>query len=315
VPDRSELDPGLRLLLDQVAAAGSRKVSEMTPDEARAAYRLLSAADGPIEEVGAVEDRECAGVPCRLYRPSGEGGDGTGGAPLPVLAWFHGGGWVIGDLDEADASARRLANRVGCLVVSVDYRLAPEHPFPAAFDDCWSVAAWLAGGGAGDLGADAGRLAVGGNSAGGNLAAAVAVRARDEGIPLRHQLLVCPVTDASSEHPSYAENSDGYLLTADTMRWFVANYVAPEQRTDPRVSPLLVADLAGVAPAHVITAGFDPLRDEGDAYAARLAAAGVDVEHDRVPNGIHDFLLMAAVTPLALEYVDRAAALLAKALA
>lgn len=310
MPDPDTLDPGLRVLLDQLAAMGGAALSEMTPEEARATYRLLAAAaDGEPEAVAAVEDRDIAGVPCRVYRPAG-----AAGGPLGVLAWFHGGGWVIGDVGTADPTARRLANRAGAVVVSVDYRLAPEHPFPAALDDCWAVTASLAGGVAAEVGGDPARLAVGGDSAGANLAAVVALRARDEGVALRHQLLVYPVTDLSSEHPSYEENGEGHLLTADSMRWFIANYTTAEQRRRPDVSPLLAPDLAGVAPTHVVTAGFDPLRDEGDAYAGRLADAGVAVEHDRVAGAIHGFFALTGVTPLAEESAGRAGDLLAKAL-
>ena len=299
MPDAALLDPALRVLLDQLAALGGPATSSLTPNEAREGYRLLRAADGELEEVASVVDEDVAGVPCRVYRRAGSG-DG----PLPVLAWFHGGGWVIGDLDTADATVRRLANRSGCSVVSVDYRLAPENPFPAAVDDCWAVTAELA---------QSSPVAVGGDSAGGNLAAVVALLARDAGVELRHQLLVYPVVDLSAESASYAENGEGYLLTADTMRWFIAHYTSPEQRTDWRASPLLAEDLAGVAPAHVITAGFDPLRDEGDAYAARLAEAAVAVVHDRVEAATHSFFAFSAVTPLADEAMARATDLLARA--
>jgi acetyl esterase len=307
VPDLDLLDASLKTIIDQLAAMGGAPLSEMSPADARETYKLLAAADGPPEEVGAVTDRDVAGVPCRVYRPM------TGGADLPVLAWFHGGGWVIGDLDTADGTCRRLANQAGCVVVSVDYRRAPESPFPAAVDDCWAVTSWLTGGGAAELGGDPARISVGGDSAGGNLAAVVALLARDAGTTLRHQLLVYPVTDLSTESPSYAENGEGFLLTSDTMRWFVGHYTAPEDRSDWRASPLLAEDVQGVAPAHVITAGFDPLRDEGDAYALRLANAGVPVEHHRVAGGIHGFFGMRAVSPLAADTVDRAAEILARA--
>lgn len=294
MPDAALLDPALKAMLDQFAALGGPPTSSLTPDEARAAYQLLRAADGELEEVASVDDVDVARVPCRRYRPAGASPD----ASLPVVVWFHGGGWVIGDLDTADATVRRLANRSGCEVVSVHYRRAPENPFPAAIDDAWAVTSSLAG---------ASALAVAGDSAGGNLAAVVALLARDAGVELRHQLLVYPVTDLSRESASYVENGEGYLLTADTMRWFINHYTGPEQRSDWKASPLLAPDVAGVAPAHVITAGFDPLRDEGDAYAARLADAGVPVVHDRVEGAIHSFFALSAVTPLADEAMDRAA--------
>jgi len=302
VPDPRRLDPAIAALLDQLAAMGGPALAEVSPSEARTMYKLLAAADGAPEEVGAVADLELAGVPCRVYRPAGRQDQA-----LPVLAWFHGGGWVIGDVDTADPTARKLANRSGCAVVSVDYRLAPEQPFPAAVEDCWAVTSWLAAGGAAELGGDPDALAVGGDSAGGNVAAVVALLARDAGLVLRHQLLVYPVTDLTTERPSYVENAEGFFLTAESMRWFIAHYTAPEQRADWRASPLLAPDLAGAAPAHVITAGFDPLRDEGDAYAERLAAAGVPVVHDQVPSAIHGFFGMGAVATVAAEAVDRAA--------
>jgi acetyl esterase len=291
------VDPGLQTLLDQLAAMGSAGVESVSPPEAREQYKLLFAMDGGPEEVGSVADGEIAGVPVRTYTPKD-------GEPVGTLAWFHGGGWVIGDRDTADTTARKLANRAGCTVVSVDYRLAPEHPFPAAIDDCWAVVQALA--------ADAatGPLAVGGDSAGGNLAAVCAIKARDAGIRLAEQLLVYPVTDCSTESASYVENGEGKLLTAATMRWFRGHYVGDEHGADPDASPLLAADLAGVAPAHVVTAGHDPLRDEGDAYAERLAAAGVTVDHDRYPTMIHGFIALSMVTPTTDEALDKAGKLL-----
>jgi acetyl esterase len=300
VPDLALLDPALKNLLDQLAAMGGPETSQLTPTEAREAYQMLRALDAPPAEVGAVTDRDVAGVPCRVYEPFGAEAAGT-------LVWVHGGGWTIGDLDTADAVARSLANASGCEVVSVGYRLAPEAPFPAAVDDCWAVVSEVAAG--------RGAVAVGGDSAGGNLAAVTALLARDAGVVLRHQLLVYPVTDLSRESPSYAENGEGFLLTADTMRWFINHYTAPSDRTSWKASPLLADDLAGVAPAHVVTAGFDPLRDEGDAYAARLAEAGVPVVHDRVEGATHAFFAMSGVTPLASDAVARAAGLLARAMA
>lgn len=301
MPDLALLDPTLKALLDQLAALGGPPTSSLTPTEAREAYKLLGAVDGPPAEVGSVADREVAGVPCRVYEPLGGGAAGT-------LVWLHGGGWTIGDLDTADSVARSLANAARCEVVSVGYRLAPEAPFPAAVDDCWAVVSTVAAE-RGD-----GAVAVGGDSAGANLAAVAALLARDAGIALRHQLLVYPVTDLSRESASYAENGEGFLLTADTMRWFANHYTSVEDRSSWKASPLLADDLSGVAPAHVITAGFDPLRDEGDAYAARLAEAGVPVVHDRVEGAIHGFFGLSAVTPLAAEAVARAGEILANAM-
>ena len=303
-----EVDAGIRALLDQLAAVGGGGIESLSPTEARELYKGFAATDGTPEAVGSVADAEIAGVPVRVYRPL----DAEADAALPTLAWFHGGGFVIGDRDTADPTARKLANRSGCVVVSVDYRLAPENKFPAATDDCWSVTSALAAGEATAHGGDPTRLAVGGDSAGGNLAAVSAIRARDAGVALRHQLLVYPVTDLRMSFPSIEENGEGYFLTKNAMKWFHDSYLGPDEATNPMASPLLTDDLTGVAPAHVLTAGYDPLRDEGDAYAKKLADAGVDVVHDRYPSMIHGFFAMGSVTPIADEALTKAAELLAK---
>jgi len=302
-----EVDAGIKALLDQLAAAGGGGIEQLSPTEARQLYKGFAALDGTAEEVGAVADAEIEGVPVRVYRPLGT----EASAVLPTLAWFHGGGFVIGDRDTADATARKLANRSGCLVVSADYRLAPENKFPAATDDCWAVTSALAAGAATAHGGDPTRLAVGGDSAGGNLAAVAAVRARDAGVALRHQLLVYPVTDLRMSFPSIDDNGEGYFLTKAAMKWFHDSYLGPDEATNPMASPLLTDDLAGVAPAHVLTAGYDPLRDEGDAYAKKLADAGVDVIHDRYPSMVHGFFSMGSITPVADEALTKAAELLA----
>lgn len=291
-------------------------LSDMSVEEARAVMLMLAAADGEPEPVESIEDRTIPGptgdIPVRLYRPT----EPTGA----IVIWYHGGGWVIGDLQTADPTARKLANRSGALVVSVDYRLAPEHPYPAAVDDCWAVLQWVVANGA-DLGGDPTRIAVGGDSAGGNLSAIVAVLARDAGIDaLRHQLLVYPVVDLTLSHPSMDENGEGYLLTKRGMTWFVEHYLGPtSERGDldkhPNVSPLYSANLGGVAPATVITAGFDPLRDEGQAYAAALSEAGVAVEEHRYPTMIHGFISMGGVTTVTNEALDAAGAALRASLA
>src|SRR5581483_6227810 len=225
------LDPAIETMLGQLAAAGGPSLHDVTPAEGREMLRMLALLEGEPEPVDHVEDREIAGVPVRVYRPATE-------AAPPILVWYHGGGWVIGDLETTDPTVRKLANRAGALVVSVDYRLAPEHPHPAAADDAVAVLRWVADNG-GALGGDPSRLAVGGDSAGGNLAAVAAVAGRDDGIALRHQLLVYPVTDATLSFPSMEENGEGYLLTKASMEWFTAHYLSGgADPKDPRVSVL-----------------------------------------------------------------------------
>jgi acetyl esterase len=304
------LDPQIAQLLDQMKAMGMPGLSELPVDQARAALTAFRETAGPPEDVAAVEDITIPGpagdIPARVYRPSV-------GGPLPVVVFFHGGGWVLGDIESHDPTCRSLANRAEAVVVSVDYRLAPEAPYPAAVDDCLAATRWVAANGE-RLGVDAGALAVAGDSAGGNLAAVVSQVARDEGgPPIRFQLLIYPATDARMDTASCRDNAEGYFLTAADMRWFYGHYAGPGD--DPRVSPLLAPDLAGLPPAMVITAEFDPLRDEGDAYAERLAAAGVPVEHVRCPGMIHGFFGMAAAVDAARGVVDRAGGALRAALA
>ena len=239
-------------------------------------------------------------VALRIYQPEGYAGRGA-------LVYLHGGGWVLGDIDSHDETCRRLADGAGVMVVSVDYRLAPEAQYPKPLDDCYAATLWVAAN-AGELGIDARRIAIGGDSAGGNLAAAVALRSRDEAIgpQLCFQLLIYPVTDADFETTSYKDNADGYFLTRDIMRWFWDHYV-PEQadREAAYASPLRAASLSDLPPALVQTAEFDPLRDEGEAYATALTAAGVRVAATRYPGLVHGFFGMqdavAAARPALLE--------------
>jgi acetyl esterase len=246
----------------------------------------------------------------RVYRPAAT-------RPLPVLVYLHGGGWALGDLDMQDDTCRRLAAGASCVVVSVDYRLAPEHRFPAALDDAYNVLAWSRTH-AREIGGAPGRLAVAGGSAGGNLAAAAALGARDAGDPsLELQVLIYPALDSSMTEPSYTENATGYMLSRDMMTWFWGQYVPePAEARNPLASPSFAADLSGLPPALVETAEFDPLRDEGERYARRLAAAGVDVELNRHNGLIHGYLGMfdasgaarLAVTSLIKRVSDRFAA-------
>lgn len=302
------LEPGVKTLVDQIALLNGPSSRELGPVQAREGYKLMAPLDGDPVDVARLEEITVAGRPARLYASSTE-------ADLPAVVWYHGGGFTIGDLDTADRTCRKLAVGSGALVVSIDYRLSPEHRFPASYDDCAAALRWVVDHGA-SIGADPSRLAVGGDSAGGNLAAVMAIHARDTGIALRHQLLVYPVTDCTMSSASYRENADGYLLSADTMDWFIENYLGGDtDPKDPRVSPLYADDLNGVAPALVITAEFDPLRDEGEAYADRLRDAGVDVEVRRFDGQIHSFFALGSITPDATAAVDLAASRLQAALA
>jgi acetyl esterase len=262
-------------------AAEQPPLDALSVDEARAQMREGIPVFGEPVELADVSDTQVAGVPVRVYRP--QTGDG-----LPAIVHFHGGGWVLGDLDTHDSICRDIAAQSECVVVSVDYRRAPEHPFPAALEDSLAVVSAV-----GELGLDAGRVAVTGESAGGGLAACVAQELRGG---LRHQALVYPVCDARvGATESYACYADGHFLTAADMSWFVRHYASDADPSDPRLSPLAAADLAGVAPATVVLAECDPLHDEGLAYARRLEDAGVDVELRDYAGQIHPFFLLAGV--------------------
>jgi acetyl esterase len=304
------LDPQIKALLDQFEAAGGPPIEEMSVADARTLMTTLTQMTAVSPEGVTTEDLTVptpqGNVPVRLYRASA-----AAGRPRPLLVWLHGGGWVIGDLDTADPTARDLALQTGALVASVDYPLAPEHSFPAAPEACHAVASWLADHAA-ELGADPARIAVGGDSAGGNLAAATALLARDRGGPaLNFQLLVYPVTDCLLTYPSMKENGDGYLLTAGAMQWFVDHYLpAGADARDAAASPIYADDLTGLPPALVITAEFDPLRDEGEAYAKRLEHAGVPVTISRYDGMIHGFFAMTGVVDCGRDAVAQAAAVL-----
>ncbi|MEJ1970767.1 MAG: alpha/beta hydrolase [Rhizomicrobium sp.] len=309
------LDVHVRNILDQMAALKAPKLWEIGPQAARAAMRM-SIFRGGDTPIGAVEDRKLPGpvhdIGVRIYTPLGAK-DG----PLPGLVFFHGGGFVIGDLDTHDDLCRMLANESGCRVVSVDYRLAPEHPFPAAVEDSYAATKYVAGHPA-EFGIDPKRLAVGGDSAGGNLAAVVAQLAKTDGPAIGYQLLIYPVTQlgAAADTASMRDNAKGYFLEKDSMDWFTRCY-APDarHRSDPRLSPLLCKDLAGQPPAYVVTAGFDPLRDEGRDYADALDRAGVSVTYVNYPGMVHGFFSMRGFIPKAREAVAAAAAAVREGLA
>jgi acetyl esterase len=285
------LNPQAQQVLEMMAAAGF--ALEGDPATIRAFMAQFPRPEG--EPVAAVEDLTIPGphgdIPLRIYTPL-NAGSGT----LPALVWFHGGGWVIGNLDSADFACRMVTNASGCKLISVDYRLAPEHKFPVPVDDCLAATEWVANN-APAIGVDPQRIAVGGDSAGGNLAAVVSQQAKAAGRPaISFQALVYPVTDYGVDTQSYHDNAEGYLLTRESMQWFYGHYVnTPKDGDDSRVSPLRAGDVSGLPPALVITAEFDPLRDEGEAYARRLETAGVPVTLKRYDGQIHGFFANPAI--------------------
>lgn len=311
------LDPQVQTLLAAAKAAGLPEMWQLTPDQAREQYKLrvrrLDVKDEPIHRVS---DRLIPGpdrpIPLRVYEPRAARPDER----LPVLMWFHGGGFVIGDLDTHDTACRRLAKEGDCLVVAVDYRLAPESKFPAAVEDCMAALRWVALQGI-EIGADVTRIGVGGDSAGGNLAAVCALLARDEGFPkLAHQLLIYPCTAPEPETRSHKLFAEGHLLTRKTITWFYAQYLRNSRDTqDFRFGPLIADDLAGVPPAFVLVAGYDPLRDEGVQYATRLVEAGIDVTFVNMAGMIHGFYIMLGAVDAASDAIRQSGAALRKAFA
>jgi acetyl esterase len=305
------LDPQARALLDQFVTAGLPPLNALPVPTAREVAMQLRAAAGAPEAVAHVAERTIPGpagqISLRIYTPAGN-------PPFPVLVFFHGGGWVIGNLDTHDGVCRSLTNAAGCMVVSVDYRLAPEHKFPAAAEDADAATHWVATNAAA-IGADPTRVAVGGDSAGGNLTAVVTLMARARGTPrLCLQLLVYPVTDARMDTASYRENAEGYFLTRDMMEWFWNHYLGSDaDGQNPYASPLRATDLHGLPAALMITAEFDPLRDEGEAYAARLREAGVPVRLTRYPGMIHGFFGMASMIDQAKTAIAEAGTALRRA--
>jgi acetyl esterase len=297
------LDPQMKALLDQMAAANLQPFHKLTPQEARAARR---APQGEPEPVAHVEDRTIPGpggeIPVRIYVPKGNG-------PFGVLVYFHGGGWVVGNIEMTDQPCRMLTNAGRCVTISVDYRLAPEHKFPAGPEDCYAATKWAADNAAA-LNCDVARIAVGGTSAGATLAAAVALMARDRGGPrVAYQLLVYPATTSALDTPSHRQfaKDSYYILSRADMEWFWGHYLGSEaDRANPYACPAYATTLRGVAPAFVITAEYDPLRDEGEAYAARLREEGVQVVLRRYDGVTHGFFGMPA-------QLDKAKAAIAEA--
>jgi acetyl esterase len=273
------LDPQIQAVLDEQAAAGIKGPGDVTPDELRAQFVELSKQQwGDVsDEMHSVEDVDADGVPIRIYRPA------ETDEPSMALVYFHGGGWVVGSIDTHDGITRAIARRAGIVVVSVDYRLAPEHPFPAALEDAWTATQWVSNH-AEELKLDVDRIGVGGDSSGGNLAAVVARRGRDHAVPVALQLLLYPVISYAFDTPSYSYFSQGYGLTRDGMRWYWDQYLGDADGTNQDVSPSQVA---------VVTAEADVLRDEAESYAQRMFLSTVETEGYRYDGMVHGFLRMA----------------------
>lgn len=305
------LDPQAKALMDQMAAAKGPTINSLSPADARRVTAgLFKPPAEQLEKVAKIEDRKIPGpggeIPIRVYTPEGQG-------PFPVLVFFHGGGWVICDLDTHDSICRALTKKAGCVTVSVDYRLAPEHKFPAGVEDCFAATRWVADH-AKELNGDARRLAVGGDSAGGNLSAVISQLARDaDGPRIAFQLLIYPATEAELDSESH-KTFTNYFLTRDDIVWFWGHYLrSPADRKDPRIAPALAKSLKGLPPAFILTAEFDPLRDEGEAYGAKLRAAGVDATVKRYDGMIHGFVSLYHVLDQGRTAIDDSAAALRKA--
>jgi acetyl esterase len=299
-------------VVERMARAGHPSLDQLTPEEAKASYEKgAGVLEVPKPDLARIEDfsitaRDGFDIPARLYAPSS--------ARLPVLVYFHGGGFTVGNIRTHDTLCRVLSLKSGCAVVSVDYRLAPAHKFPTASDDAWDAFAFVANGGA-RLGLDTSRLAVGGDSAGGTLAAVCAILARDAGLPLALQMLIYPGTTGHQDTPSHQLYANGPLLTKALIDYFFGQYVrTPADRDDWRFAPLLADDVEGVAPVWIGLAECDPVVDEGIAYADKLRAAGVAVDLEIYRGVIHEFLKMGRAIPEALQAQDDAARALKEAL-
>ncbi|WP_051378488.1 alpha/beta hydrolase [Derxia gummosa] len=309
------LDPQVAEVLRMVERARHTPYDELGAVKARAAYersaRILDIAPLPVHAVEtlALTRRDGGEIGVRLYWP----GEPDWTAPLPLLVFLHGGGFTVGSAATHDRIVRRLCTGAGCAVASVEYRLAPEHPFPAAFEDAWDALAHFAAE-AGRYGIDPARIAIGGDSAGGTLSAACAIAARDAGLPLALQLLIYPGTDSHQDTESHLRLADGFLLTRKTILWFFGHYLTGESaRTDWRFAPLCAPSLGGVAPAWVCVAEFDPLVDEGVAYARRLQAAGVPTELRFYAGMVHNFFAMGGYVAAAKLAHEHAVAALKQA--
>jgi acetyl esterase len=304
------IHPQCKAFLDMIAAGGGKPLEQLPVADGREMARAMNELGGPVEDVALVENRSVPGpaqpIPVRVYRPSSAD-------RLPGLMFFHGGGFVIGNLDSHDRQCRALANLAGAVVIAVDYRRAPEDKFPAAADDAYAATEYVVSHPA-EFGIDPQRLGVAGDSAGANLATVVALMARDrQGPSLKFQLLVYPVVDFDDESPSMHEFGHDHFLTRETMDWFAEQYVAPSERRNPYAAPWYAADLRGLPPAMVLTAECDPLRDQGEAYARRLQQAGVAVEQKRYEGMIHPFLSLGGIVDSAKAAIADAAAAVRRA--
>jgi acetyl esterase len=307
-------DPFIKSLFKEMPKLANLKVWELSPVQARAEFKMLCAlAVGNLAPIGKIETIEAETgeriIPLRIYTPVA-----AGGSALPAVIYFHGGGFVLGDLDCYDSVCRALANESGCRVISVAYRLAPEHKFPAAVEDCLAAVKWVEAK-APNLGVDPNRIAVAGDSAGGNLAAVVTQLTKGKGGPhIAYQLLIYPITALHWDSPS-AYAFSGIFLNQPRVNWFYKQYVPEDiDASDPRISPLAAEDFSGLPPAYIVSAGFDALHDEGIAYGDRLKAAGVKVRHVDYPTMIHGFFSLPAFIPLASEALAAAGAALREAL-
>lgn len=309
------LDPHVKALLAMLVAAGRPKTWQVAPAEAREGILALAkAADAKNVPIGRIENGELPGpsgpLRYRLYTPAG-----SAAGMLPAIVYFHGGGWVIGNLDTQEGMCRLLANASGCRLVSVDYRLAPEHMFPAAIEDGIAAVNWVAREAA-QLGIDPARIAVAGDSAGANIATVVCQTAKQTGGPkIALQVLFCPPTDALRDTESFHAFAEGYLLEAESIRWFGKHTYPPDaDPRDPRISPFYAGDLSGLPPAHIHTAAFDPLRDEGKAYADQLRQSGVAVRYICHAGMIHHFYALAGAIPYAFTAIEQAGGAIKQAL-
>ena len=308
------LDTQVEALLEAAKKANVAELWQLSPHDARAEYRRRTERLKIDVDIHRFEDRDIDGpggsIPIRIYTPR----ELTSGEKLPVLVWFHGGGYVIGDLDTHDSACRALANETDCIVVAVDYRLAPENKFPAAVDDCFAAFRWVIKN-APTINADGARVAVGGDSAGGNLAAVVSILARNAGLPnIVFQLLIYPVTAPEPETKSHHAFAEGYLLTRKTITWFFTHYIRNSKDTkDFRYAPLEADDLSSLPPALVIVAGYDPLRDEGVEYAEALIHAGNRVRLSNYEGMVHGFYLMGGMVDASRRAISESAAMLREA--